>query len=199
MICIILTIACSLLSAQQLYNPDASDKPTFGVYAAEFGGAMGGFLLSAALAGGLLLIFPDEPAIGPVNIQTQALTILGLTGVIGVPCLTSYGAYLVGNHYEQDGKYWPSVLGAYLGLLGGVAVGAGIWKLTENSICIIPCGIIGITAGSVIGYNRSRPKPSSSQGFYNHFEPPTLGLRPEKTDDGKTITAVDFKLIKARF
>lgn len=132
------------------------------------------FLQSLAAVGGTFLLVP----IAPVG--------------------AAIGATLIGNqHYDkaERGSFWWSTFGAF----AGTAAGALAYVISgQNKIVVFPAVCLpGV--GAVLGYHWSRPKLTTSQGFLNHFELPSLGIRPEKTEDGKTITAVDFKLINARF
>jgi len=128
-----------------------------------------------------------------------------LYGLPVVPPLSAACTYWLGKKYYSEyerGSFWWSVGGAYAGAL----LGTGTFLLVDNNsdsetltyISAIGGGLM-IPLGAVLGYNLSR-NSSSDFGFNNsRFDLPSIGLRPEKTDDGKTITAVDFKLINARF
>jgi hypothetical protein len=203
----------SLLSAQyQVYNQSSSERSKFGIYAAEFGGALLGTLVGGGCAigcrylifnalyqetGNLWIDFGNALGSGAVA------NLVGGAILVGTPFLSAYGVKKVGEKLDQDGNSSLSAIGGYCGMIIGGGTSYLIAKNIDNeekkSYIILSSALLGNAIGSVIGYNLNR---NSSDDFgYNNtrFGLPSIGLRPEKTDDGKTITAVDFKLINARF
>jgi hypothetical protein len=102
---------------------------------------------------------------------------------------------MMGNALEQNGRYLPSLIGATT----GAVLNGCLYLITKQSSVFLFAPIL-LPIGSVIGYNLSRPKLSQQNGFfYNHLQMPSIGLRLEKDNQGKTISSLDLKLINARF
>ncbi len=215
-ICTILILVCyCLVAAQTQYNQDLQGKkPSFGVYAAEFGGAFSGTVccggigcglsalaLSWALADAFGNIFGGQGSgVSSENQTTVALAAIAAIALI--PVSAAFGTDQVGKRMGQRGNAVISGIGAVCGSALGLGIGYGISRINPDRISwiMIPTTLLGNSIGAVIGYNLSRPKLSKQNGFfYDHLQMPSLGLRLEKDNQRKTITALDLKLINARF
>jgi hypothetical protein len=119
------------------------------------------------------------------------------------PLASARGVRLVGNHYYNEperGSYGYSILGAYIGGITLVSFLVAT-KVTENCdwyvapiLAIPPIGI-----GAVLGYQLSRHKTAQHSFLNDHLQSPSLGLKLKKDEKGKRISALDIRLLNARF
>jgi len=201
-ICTILILVCfCLVNAQTQYNQTFQwEKPSFGVYAAEFGGATLGTALSVGTGVGLLYFVVMSSEFGE-NYVPQIIALVAVAPIALAPASAAFGACLVGERMNQNGDFWKSTLGAVCGSIVGYGLGYGITRINPeriSGIIEIPTTLVGNSVGAVIGYNLSQN--SGGVGLNNQrFGLPSIGLRLEKNNQGKIISALDLKLINARF
>ncbi len=204
-IIITIIICCGFALCNDLNNdPGISDtlKPRHSqrtIIAAEFtGGFLGGVITGTLIGYGSALVFNDREAVGD-NVGIRAVTAFFLGASISYPFGAVIGTYWAGSSLEQGGNFFPTLTGALL----GVPVMWGLFylssELKRNQYLLLIPALAFPPLGAVIGYNLSRPKSSKQQTLYHYLNPPTLGLRTEKSIEGETITYLDFKLINAKF
>ncbi|MCX7786014.1 MAG: hypothetical protein N2201_07350 [candidate division WOR-3 bacterium] len=166
----------NLISAQTQYTQDLYEKKTsFGIYAAEFAGALGGTICCGGT--GCLLIGlaissmftieethpPGDPSMSiPIlNTSTNSsigpLLFAGLTALIIIPASSAAGTAQVGKRLNQEGKFSTSFGGAVIGSALGLGIGFGISRINPDKISwvMIPTALLGNCFGAVVGYNLS--------------------------------------------
>jgi hypothetical protein len=118
---------------------------------------------------------------------------------LAAPLASATGVRLVGDHYynkPEQGSYGYSLLGAYL--VGVTMIGVMVAAKIEGFTIPI-AAIPAINIGAIVGYHLSRHKTAQHSFFYDHLQSPSLGLKLEKDEKGKTIAAFDIRLLNARF
>lgn len=186
------------------FRPESvSPTATWGTYVAEAGGALLG---TAVLGGGFAFATLFYPAMvddeGPIHWSRPALTAasatLGFLGCAG-------GTTLIGHTCGQNGQFLPTLGWA----AGATAAGAGLimasTQLGNRGIvsygmhigidCVGAALLVATPFVTVYGYNCSR----SHDPVGARFLPGSIGLRPERTSDGKLCTSLDVRLLAVRF
>lgn len=145
------------------------------------------------------------------ELSTSEIVIFTSLSCITTTAASAYGTFEAAKEFKQNGSYLMSWLGATGGLITGCGLGLGTGYFLEKIFVgwpwgwsVITFGLVGTSLGAVIGYNLSIPKEESrfesGYGFlHRHFDLPSFTMKTEKTQEGKTITAFDFRLINARF
>lgn len=186
----------------------------FPIYLKEFGYALGGSTccvgsgIGASLLVAGILMSDERRNLGVVFGLSVVLSTLPF---ILTPVGAAWGTFKAAKEIDPGGSFWVSCFGATAGLIVGGGLGFGseyvIHKTTggdRNSSwpywwLTIPLAFLGNSIGAVIGYNLSLPRKFRPGYLYQHFDPPSFCMKTEKTQEGKTITAVNFRLINARF
>ncbi len=195
---------------QTQYTQDFYEKkPSFGVYAAEFGGAALGTTGCVSIAGGTFFVYYLAAAkefnrgnyLGSWGKFLEGFAVAS-TILIGMPAATAYGVQKVGEKLDQNGSYWASFGGSLGGAIIGAGLGYSISRINPEKIniayAIIPTTLLGHWVGAVVGYNLSRNSGDDFGCPDTRFELPTIGIRTEDNVEGKTINALDFRLINVR-
>ena len=134
------------------------------------------------------------------NQEIEGLAVIMVLGLyLATPLASADGVRLVGDHYynkPERGSFGYSVLGAYIG--GITAIGVLVAAKVEG-YPIYLTAIPAINIGAVMGYQLSRHKTAQHSFLNDHLQSPSLGLKLEKDKTGKTISALDIRLINARF
>ena len=104
--------------AKDTLQPPGAGRAVGQVFAGTAFGAVGA--VGGAL-GGLALVLPGL-VIAPATIGSLALVGAGLGAAAGLGVGTGAGVYLTRKHKNSEGRFGPAVGGAYLGLIGSVAI-----------------------------------------------------------------------------
>jgi hypothetical protein len=171
------------------------------IIAAEFIGSLIGGVTGIALGCGIVILSGGKIELHEAVVIRPKLA-FSLGSTIGYSTGCAVGAYLSGNASKQEGRLLPSLIGTLAGVPVAFGLAFAASKLEEKGdggiLLLIPA-LAAPPIGAVIGYNLSRPNLSKAQTFYQHFDPPTLRFRLEKTKENRAITCLDFELINARY
>jgi len=187
--------------SELLYGDADRSGPSFGIVAAEAGGAV---VAGAALGIGLGLA-ANRATGGPSNLfEGPVLPILAGVGGLaaGWTVGSGIGTCLVGRIARQDHQTSWAFLGALAGLPVSLGLAYAASRLEEDgkpgALLLIPA-LAAPPAGSVLFYNLS---PScgcyGSSRLNDRLLTPSVGLRRETAGD-ETILALDMRLLNARF
>lgn len=181
------------------------------VLGALAGTLVGNTVTGALLAGTILLAgqpFEGQPVHGSgVVSQTTVLLALGACAASSAltPAAAAYGAYTVGERRQPGGNMLTSWAYATAGGLLGSGLGYGLYALLaratgQGTFSFFGLGgLIGTTAGAVIGYENSRPRYARQYGWASHVSPPTIGLAMDSSTRGQTSPALRLNLVALRF
>ncbi len=183
----------------QTLAPTDRPKPSFGIYAAEVGGAvLGGLALGfpAALAG-FYIGGLDDP--GPMM---SRMFVVGVPfGVIGL----AGGTTLVGSMFHQQGRYWPTLAWSAGSVATGLAIAAGgmyignegqnVGPISGLAPVVVAIGLALPPVLTTVGYNLSRPRDSVG----SRIEPGSIGLASVRDARGIAHPSLDVRLLSVRF
>ncbi len=173
-------------------------EPSFGIYAAETGGALAGVVVGAGFG----------VAIGIMSGGNNTNRMAAIGVLFGIPAVLAGcagGTYIVGSAYHQDGRYLPA-LGWTAGAatLGVVLLDAGTWVYVTSRIgagggaAVSGLGIAVLAAtpiATVVGYNLSRPRVSVG----SRFLPGAVALGSVMDADGVGHASLDVRMLTVRF
>lgn len=180
----------------------------FGLYSAEFGGALG---LSLCCGGGAALV-ASAPSILDVaayasgtGISYRADAIAGSVVAFGVwPAISAAGCYWVGRKREPGGSYLATLAGA----MSGSAVGFGAWYFWQDmkgnrhgdlNWVTIPSVFLVSAVGAVYGYNMSVWVKNDRRYSATRILPPSAAIATERLDDGTIISSNRLTLLNLAF
>lgn len=209
-VCIILLLVLGgLLLGNEFNAPDlqVARGPSFGIIAAESGGALVGGVVGGGLAAGAVCLC-YSPSNDPGPFAYFGRTMVGLAGItIGYPIGCAAGICAIGKIAQQDGTFGYSLLGAALGTPIALGLAFAAIKLEERGdggiLLLIPA-FLAPPAGAVIGYNLSRTSEMDggeprTPSLDARFGLPSVCLKTELLEDGKRVSIVDFRLINVRY
>ena len=180
----------------------------FGLYSAEFGGALG---LSLCCGGGAALV-ASAPSILDVAdhasgkyYEDDARVIAGSIISFGVwPAISAAGCYWVGTKREPGGNYLATLAGA----MAGSAVGFGGWYAWQEmkgnrdgdlDWVTIPSVFLTSAVGAVYGYNMSIWMKTDQRYSAARILPPSATTVAERLDDGTIINSNRLTLVNMAF
>lgn len=198
----ILALLAAALAAQaampglELRYGERPPRPRFAAIAVEGGASLAGGLLlglgSAAVArtqfeGDINFLEPE--AIGPVVVMMAAAG-------AGYGLGSGAGAWAGGSLLSERGRFGGTMLGA----LAGTAVGLGLGLATAQwvdppaavYVMLVPA-LTAPVAGSVIGYNLSRP--CTGCGITRRMRLPGLGVALTEDAAGRPVAAPRLQLL----
>jgi hypothetical protein len=176
-----------------------NSESKLGIYAAEFGAALGGSVCCGGATVGLGTValimalgqaFNEEPP----RWETGAILVGALTTAGLLPAVSAAGAWQVGRRYDPGGSYLGALTGSVLGCGVGIGTGFGIRALAGDPsfwYFAIPT-VLGAAAGSVVGYDLSR-------GFERRWAPPTAAMEVKRLHAGRSEPRLRMNLLAARF
>lgn len=134
-----------------------------------------------------------------------AAAFAGFTATALTPAAAAYGAYSVGERREPGGSMWMSWAGAAGGGFAGFFAGYGLGFLfslagaeMEGPLAALG-GLVGTTAGAVIGYDRSKASAKARRSLSQRIGVPTLGITPGTQVDGQTYVGLRLNLLALQF
>jgi hypothetical protein len=202
-----LLLAAGPCLGQDILGPDFSPARTsFVCIAAETGGAL---LCSGAAAGlgyGLNLLLPGLRPNASANLALYVgIEIVRYLPYAMVPPSAAGGADWVGRSLDYPGTLWHAVVGSVV--IGGpyAVIGSGLLSVSDElpsplEFWAVYAGLSSV--GAVAGYEVGKlfgPQPLDLGAIPANFDPHSVGMRPVQSSSGDCVTALDFRLISARF
>jgi hypothetical protein len=202
-----LLLAAGPCLGQDNLGPDFSPARTsFVCIAAETGGAL---LCSGAAAGlgyGLNLLMPGLRPNASANLALYVgIEIVRYLPYAMVPPSAAGGADWVGRSLDYPGNLWHAVVGSVV--IGGpyAVIGSGLLPVSDKlpsplEFWVVYTGLSSV--GAVAGYEVGKlfSSPSYDLGTLPaNFDLPSVGMRPVESSNGEIATALDFRLVNARF
>lgn len=129
----------------------------------------------------------------------------GLASAVLTPAAAAYGAYTLGESERPGGSIWLSCVGAAVGGVAGNTIGYGLDALLSLAVGETVYlfsglgGVVGTTAGAVIGYRKSKPPRPLQLAWARRVNPPALGLAPGNPASGQTSWALQLNLLALQF
>lgn len=209
-VALLLVLAGTVLAQYQApldTSPSLSLGREFGIYAAEFGGALAlpgcptGFLsttisLPTVLDLARYVSHPQE--------SDRAKAIVGGIVALGVwPAVGAAGCYFVGSSREPGGNYLATLAGAVMGSTAGF----GAWyawnelrgdRHDDVVWVTLPALFLGSAAGAVYGYNISMWQNTDRRFAATRVLPPYATAHDELLDEGVRTTTVTLNLLSLR-
>ena len=188
--------ASAALPGLALQYGDRPPRPRFAAIAVESGASLlGGALLglgAAAVArtqyeGDINFLEPE--AIGPVVVM---LASAGAGFGIG----SGLGAWGGGSVLREDGRFGGTMLGALAGSAVGFGLVLGAGTLDAGPAAewaLVGTALAAPVAGSVLGYNLSRPCTGCAKT--QRLLAPSLGVALVRGDEGRTVSATRLQLV----
>lgn len=199
-------------ASAQYYTPMDTTPITFGhefgLYSAEFGGALGLSLCcggGAALVAGVSSIMDVAAYTSGNGIANKAEAIAGSIVAFGAwPAISAAGCYWVGSKREPGGNYLATLAGA----VAGSAVGFGGWYAWQemkgnrdgdlNWVTIPSVFLVG-AVGAVYGYNMSIWMKTDQRYSATRILPPRATTVAERLDNGTTVNSNRLTLVNLAF
>ena len=139
--------------------------------------------------------------------QTAVLFALGAsaTSLVLTPAAAAFGAYTAGERNQPGGNVLISWVYAAAGGILGAGLGIGLDALashvTNGNAGIFSSlgGLVGTTAGAVIGYENSRPPYARQYRWTQHLSPPTIALAADNSAGGQLSPVMQLNLVSLHF
>ena len=202
----------NILFSDNSYDYSDNHQSKFPTYAKEFGFALaasaGCLVGGGCLASTVMLMSSEGGFFGEPSADGNlwGAIIVVTTIVIGMPLSAAYGTIntpVEVSEIPSSENFRSSYVGAFCGLLIGGGIGSVTFFIIHNDWAVLTtaiAAIVGNSLGAVIGHNLSLREGEGGYGFlHRHFDLPGFSMKTKKTQQGKSITALDFRLINARF
>jgi hypothetical protein len=192
----LVTLASAQMSALNLGYDDQPRRSRFAAIAVETGSSLlGGALLGIGAAAvvrtqfGGDINFLEPEAIGPVVVMMAAAG-------AGYGLGSGIGAWAGGSLLSETGRFGGALLGSLAGTAVGLGLGLAAGQLVDppaaTFVLLVPA-LAAPVAGSVIGYNLSRP--CTDCGITRRMTLPGLGVALTSDEAGRPVAAPRLQLV----